>query len=116
MTDASIWDHSDPAHRDIDLVGFGVEATDGHIGKIDEAANEIGRSHVVVDTGHWIFEKKRLIPAGVIERVDESDKKVYLSITKADVKAAPDFEPDDGRPADSSYYIIEGDFWTGFGQ
>lgn len=114
MTERSIWDHSDPAHNDIDLVGFGVEATDGHIGKIDAAANEIGRSHVVVDTGHWIFEKKRLIPAGVIERVDPVEGKVYLSITKDQVKAAPDYDVDEGRGSDSDYYIIEGDFWTGF--
>jgi hypothetical protein len=112
MAERSIWDHSDPAHSDIDLVGFGVEATDGHIGKIDEAANEIGRSHVVVDTGFWIFGKKRLIPAGVIERVDEDDRKVYLSITKDQVKEAPDFEPEGSGRADSDY-IIESDFWTG---
>jgi hypothetical protein len=34
-----------------DLVGFDVEATDGNIGKIDEATYDVGGSYVVVDTG-----------------------------------------------------------------
>ena len=114
MAERNIWDHSDPAHGEIDLVGFGVEATDGHIGKIDEAGNEIGRSHVVVDTGFWIFGKKRLIPAGVIERVDTTEGKVYVSMTKDQVKDAPDFDPHVDREADGRYYVLEGDFWTGF--
>ena len=45
-----------------DLVGYGVEATDGSIGKIDEASNEASGSHVVVDTGPWIFGTKDWSP------------------------------------------------------
>ena len=39
------------------LVGYDVEAIDGHIGKIDEATTETSRQYVVVDTGFWIFGK-----------------------------------------------------------
>jgi hypothetical protein len=46
-----------------DLVGFDVEATDGNIGKIDEATYDVGGSYVVVDTGPWIFGKKVMLPA-----------------------------------------------------
>ena len=66
------------AMADRDLVGYDVEATDGHIGKIDEASNEAGRSHLVVDTGFWIFGKKRLIPAGVVRRIDDDEEKVHI--------------------------------------
>jgi hypothetical protein len=38
-----------------DMIGFGVEALDGSIGKIDEATYEVSSSYVVVDTGPWIF-------------------------------------------------------------
>ena len=41
-----------------DVTGFEVEATDGGIGKVDEATNEVGSSYLVVDTGPWIFGKK----------------------------------------------------------
>ena len=51
-----------------DLTGFEVEATDGHIGKIDEATMADGATCLVVDTGFWIFGKKRMLPAGVVAR------------------------------------------------
>jgi len=77
-----------------DVTGYDVEASDGHIGKIDEATYEVGGSYLVVDTGFWIFGKKRMIPARVVERVDSGDEKVYLRISKDDVKDAPDYDPD----------------------
>ena len=40
-----------------DITGFGVEAIDGSIGKVDEATYDLGRSYIVVDTGPWIFGK-----------------------------------------------------------
>jgi len=90
---SSIWDYPTsvvlPARN---LVGYDVEATDGHIGKIDEASNVAGQAHLVVDTGFWIFGKKRMIPAGVVQRIDEGDDKVYISLTKDQVKSAPDFD------------------------
>jgi hypothetical protein len=51
-----------------------------------------GQAHVVVDTGFWIFGKKRMIPAGVLQRIDDDDEKVYISLSKDEVKAAPDFD------------------------
>ena len=62
-----------------DLVGYDVEATDGSIGKIDEATNESSSSYVVVDTGFWIFGKKRLIPAGVVSTVDHDARKMQVN-------------------------------------
>ena len=67
---------------------YAVEATDGHIGKVDEASYEAGSSCVVVDTGFWIFGK-RMLPAGVIERIDPEGRKLYVSLTKDDIKEAP---------------------------
>ncbi len=77
-----------------DVTGFDVEAADGSIGKIDEANNETSSAYVVVDTGFWIFGKKRLIPAGVVKRVDDEDRKVYVAMTKDEIKDAPDYDPD----------------------
>ncbi len=77
-----------------DLVGFDVEATDGGIGKIDEATYNVGGSYVVVDTGPWIFGKKVMLPAGTITRVDTGDRKVYVDRTKDQIKDAPEFDKD----------------------
>ena len=80
------------AAEPVDLTGFDVEATDGHIGKVDEATLEAGGSYLIVDTGFWIFGKKRMIPAAVVTQVDPDGKDVYISMTKDDVKSAPDFD------------------------
>jgi hypothetical protein len=77
-----------------DPVGFDVEATDGSIGKIDEATYDAGHSYVVVDTGPWIFGKKVMLPAGTVARVDRNDQKVYVNRSKDEIKSAPEFDKD----------------------
>ena len=37
--------------RGVDLIGFEIEATDGGIGKVDEATYDVSESYVVVDIG-----------------------------------------------------------------
>jgi hypothetical protein len=34
-----------------------------------------------------------MIPAGLVDRVDPEERKVYLRATKDDVKKAPDYDP-----------------------
>jgi hypothetical protein len=75
-----------------DMVGYKVEATDGSIGKIDEAPHEAGSSYIVVDTGPWIFGKKVLLPAGVITSVDHDEEAVWVSRSKDEIKDAPEFD------------------------
>ena len=106
---SNMWNNREDAAIGHDVLGFDVEATDGHIGKIDEWSDEAGKFHVVVDTGHWIFGKKRLIPAGAIARIDRGKQTVFLTMTKDQVKHAPDFDPgflDDAVYMDrlSNYY------------
>jgi hypothetical protein len=78
--------------RGIDLTGFSVEATDGGIGKVDEATYETSGSYIVVDTGPWIFGKKVLLPAGVVQRVDLDSETVFVNRTKDEIKGAPEFD------------------------
>ena len=89
----AMWTYPDAASwSDADIVGYDVEATDGGIGKIDESNAAAGSAYIVVDTGFWIFGKKRLVPAGVIDRVDPQSQKVFVRLTKDQVKNAPDFD------------------------
>lgn len=74
------------------LVGYHVHATDGDIGKIDEASDELGASRLVVDTGPWIFGRKVILPAGTVERVDDDDRKVYVDLTKEQIKSSPEWD------------------------
>ena len=103
----STWTYRDNlATGQRDLVGYKVEAADGSIGKIHEASNEAGAAYVVVDTGPWIFGKKRMIPAGVIERIDADAQLVYVGMTKDQIKNAPDFDEShrDDRSSYDQYY------------
>lgn len=82
------------ATQNLDLTGYSVEAIDGGIGKVDEATYEASRSYIVVDTGPWIFGKKVLLPAGVIDRVDPDSETLYVNRSKDEIKNAPEFDED----------------------
>ena len=104
-----IWEYrSEIEIPTVDLVGFDVEANDGHIGKIDEASDEVGSAHLVVDTGFWIFGKKRVIPARAIKQINAETETVFIDMTKAEVKDAPDHHRDwfgtEGRSTYDTYY------------
>ena len=93
-----------------DLTGFKVEAMDGDIGKVDEATTEASGGFIVVDTGPWIFGKKVMLPAGVIQSVDHDEGKVFVSRTKDEIKDAPEFDPDSYR--DETYRTQLGEYYT----
>jgi hypothetical protein len=75
-----------------DLVGYKVEATDGRIGSVDEASFEVDSAHLVVDTGPWIFDRKVLLPAGTVQRVDHDARTVYVDRTKDQIKGSPEYD------------------------
>jgi hypothetical protein len=101
MSMMEIWTYREQSWGTMNLAGYGVEAVDGGIGKIDEASNEVGASYIVVDTGPWIFGKKVMLPAGVVMKVDHDDEKVFVNRTKDQIKNAPEF--DDSMIKDEDY-------------
>jgi hypothetical protein len=107
-TTTDLWTFPDTVGR-LDLTGFDVEATDGSIGKVDEATHDVGESYIVVDTGVWIFGTKVLLPAGTVQRVDRDDEKVYVDRTKDEIKEAPEFDKDAYR--DDAYRSEVGDYY-----
>lgn len=84
----------DDERASADLSGYDVEATDGGIGKVDEANYEVGSAYLVVDTGPWIFGRKVLLPAGTVDRVDHDERKVYVDRTKQQIKDSPEYDKD----------------------
>lgn len=82
----------------IDLDGFDVEATDGHIGTVDEWSAADGNSFLVVDTGFWIFGKKRVVPARAVKQIDPDGKTVFVDMTKDQIEGAPDHHAEWAEP------------------
>jgi hypothetical protein len=94
------------------LDGYSVEAMDGSIGKVDEATYDTGTSYMVIDTGPWIFGKKAMLPAAVVERVDHDAERIFVSLTKEQIKNSPEF--DELTYRDDEYRTSLGDYYTPF--
>jgi hypothetical protein len=116
-TYADLWGGFDP-NQSVDMSGFDVEALDGGIGKVHEATYEVGASYIVVDTGPWIFGKKVLLPAGVVDRINLDHETVHVRRTKEQIKGAPEmdeftFRDEPYRSELGSYYDLGGPGSTG---
>jgi hypothetical protein len=91
-TEGDVWRYRTGLEISSDLTGFSVEAIDGGIGKVDESTNEAGASYLVIDTGPWIFGKKVILPAGVVDRLDYDTETLYVNRTKDEIKNAPEYD------------------------
>jgi hypothetical protein len=96
-TEQDIWRYRSGLELSSDLTGFSIEALDGGIGKVDESNMETSASYLIVDTGPWIFGKKVMLPAGVIDTVDYDTETVFVNRTRDEIKNAPEFDPDNYR-------------------
>jgi hypothetical protein len=93
------------------VIGYEVEAVDGRIGEIDEASYFASAAYVVVDTGWWIFGKKRLIPAGLVTDVDHERQVVFVSCDKEQIRNAPDYDQELMAQEDRKYHSTLGDYY-----
>ena len=106
------WNYRDDAGvTGADLIGYKVEATDGGIGKVERCSYEINGSYLVVETGPWIFGRKIMLPAGIVNNVDHGDRKVYVDRTKDEIKSAPEF--DENTYTDAVYRDKIGSYYSG---
>jgi hypothetical protein len=99
------------AGDETDITGYSIAARDGDLGRVDQATYETGASHLVINTGPWIFGRKVLLPAGVVERIDTGEKKIYVDRTKDQIKDAPEY--DDTFAENAQYREQLGDYYTG---
>ena len=88
-----------------------MHATDGDIGKVDHATLDIDSKHVVVDTGPWIFGRQVILPVGTIDRIDYDDEKVYVDLTKDQIKESPELTAP--AEADPTYHDSIGTYYGG---
>jgi hypothetical protein len=110
MATVEMWTFTTETPLNVDLTGFKVEATDGEIGKVDEATKEVGGSFIIVDTGPWIFGKKVLIPAGLVRDIDPDTETILVNRMKDEIKNAPEF--DETRYRDQAYREELGSYYN----
>lgn len=82
----------------LDLTGYEVEARDGSIGTVDAAMAQPGQSYIVVDTGTWILGKRALLPAGLVDRIDTAREKVFVGLSREQIRKAPEYEEAGATP------------------
>jgi len=91
-----------------DYGGYKVVANDGEIGHIDSFAIAPDESHLVVDTGGWLFGRMSLIPAAAVRVVNHESQTVQIDLTKQQIKDAPEYDKSAGygpyRDAATEYY------------
>jgi hypothetical protein len=93
-TNLSIWIYREEVLDVSDIAGYSIEATDGEIGKVDKHVVDPAGSYLLVATGPWIFGKTVMLPAGVISRIDDEKRVVYVDRTKEEIKNAPEYRED----------------------
>jgi hypothetical protein len=68
--------------------GFHIEAIDGGVGHVDDFLVDPTWTvrYLVVDTSNWPGGKSVLVPASAVDRVDSPDKRIYINMTRDEVK------------------------------
>jgi hypothetical protein len=104
---SSVWDYRESTWTlDSDLVGYGVEAIDGHIGSVARAASSPDMAYLVVDAVP--AAGRRLVPALAVSSIHHEDRTVRVDLTRVQVLSAPaydDTELDDVVRAQHDHYF-----------
>jgi hypothetical protein len=91
-SDQRAWDpHLRSSHQ---VTGHHIEATDGEIGHVDDFIIDDETwaiRYLVVDTRNWWPGKKVLISPKWIEKVSWSDSKVYINLSREQIRNSPEY-------------------------
>jgi len=78
--------------------GYAIEATDGHVGVVDDILFEDDTWNLrwfVINTGSWLAGRKILIHPSSLERPDIRERAFPMMLTMAKVEASPDISSDE---------------------
>ena len=83
------------------VTGYQILGSDGEIGHVadflvDDQSWTI--RYLIIDTTHWWPGKQVLVAPAWIERVDWDTSKVHVSLTRAQIRNSPEYDP--GRSVD----------------
>ncbi len=96
-----------------DVRGHHVQASDGEIGHVDDyILDDEGWSirYLVLDRRNWLPGSSRvLVSPDWVSGIDWSESKVYVNVTREQVKKAPDFDP--SKPVNRDYEHVLYDYY-----
>lgn len=109
-------------HNTKNITGMSIEATDGSIGHVEDVLfhDEFWTvSHIVIDTGPWIFGRQLLCGPEYLQDVDEAAHSLRVGLTKAQIKESPDLDTDlpvsEIKRREFNKYQKGPVFWSGSG-
>ena len=85
----SVWDYRESTWTlDRDLVGYEVEAPDGHLGVVARASSSSPAAYLVVDAGPPIAGP-RLVPAGAVTSMHHDGRTVRIALDPGPARGRP---------------------------
>lgn len=72
------------------LIGYRVFASDGPVGRVDEATLETPLTTIVVSTGH-VFHRMHAVRSGQITAVDHHERTVTLAVSRRQLRTSPEY-------------------------
>lgn len=78
-----------------DLKGFGIVATGGEIGDVEEFYFDDERwaiRYIVVNTGNWLSGRQVLISPFSVTKLDRDNRKLHVALTKDQVEKSPNID------------------------
>jgi hypothetical protein len=84
-----------------DTTDYSIEASDDGIGHIDDFFvddQDWTIRYLLVDTGNWLPGKKVLISPRWVESVDWNEGRVFVNMTKEQIKDSPEYDPYNAIP------------------
>lgn len=89
-----------------EVMSYHIQATDGEIGHVQDFfvdEDDWCIRYMVVDTRDWLPGKKVLVSPDWVEKVTWDEAKVYVNLTREQVKESPEYEP--GSEPSRSYEV-----------
>ena len=111
MTTFKPWEYRADAGfvKGTDLTGYTVVAVDGDLGHV-EAEYDGRPAYLDVDVGSWLLGHHVTLPVGLVERIDATERKVYVDRTKDQIEHAP--RPDQALAEHVDYYEDLGIYYS----
>jgi sporulation protein YlmC with PRC-barrel domain len=76
--------------------GYDIAANDGEIGHVEDYLgddNDWNICFLIIDTNNWLPGRKVLVSPHWINRIDWSEQKVFVNLSKELIKNSPEFDP-----------------------